>query len=63
MINIWNEMVEGHFDLPDNVVRNLSLVKEAANNFTNLQQAFEQKRHDLEVCTVRNEFFFLHRNI
>lgn len=58
MINIWNEMAEGHFDLPDNVVKNLSLVKDAANNFTNLQLAFEQKRNDLKVCIVRNEFFF-----
>lgn len=60
MINIWNEMAEGRFNLPDNVVRNLSLVKEAANNFTNLQQAFEQKRSYLEVC---NESFFPHRNL
>ncbi|EJW79509.1 hypothetical protein WUBG_09583, partial [Wuchereria bancrofti] len=53
MINIWNEMVEGHFDLPDNVVRNLNLVKEAANNFTSLQQAFEQKQRDLEKSRAR----------
>ncbi|VDO37628.1 unnamed protein product, partial [Onchocerca flexuosa] len=53
MINIWNEMVEGHFDLPENVVKNLNLVKEAANNFTNLQQAFEQQRHELEKSRTR----------
>lgn len=53
MINIWNEMVEGHFDLPDNVIRNLNLVKEAANNFTSLQQAFEQKQRDLEKSRAR----------
>ncbi|VDK68622.1 unnamed protein product [Litomosoides sigmodontis] len=53
MINIWNEMAEGRFDLPDSVVKNLNLVKEAANNFTNLQQAFEQKRTDLEKSHTR----------
>uniref|UniRef100_A0A8R1TZ26 Kinesin motor domain-containing protein n=1 Tax=Onchocerca volvulus TaxID=6282 RepID=A0A8R1TZ26_ONCVO len=53
MINIWNEMVEGHFDLPENVVKNLNLVKEAANKFTNLQQAFEQRRHELEKSRTR----------
>uniref|UniRef100_A0A915PIJ9 Uncharacterized protein n=1 Tax=Setaria digitata TaxID=48799 RepID=A0A915PIJ9_9BILA len=53
MINIWNEMVEGHFSLPDDVIRNLNLVKEAANNFTNLQQKFEQQRHDLEKSRTR----------
>ncbi|MCP9263449.1 Chromosome-associated kinesin KIF4 [Dirofilaria immitis] len=53
MINIWNEMVEGHFDLPDKVVKNLNLVKEAANNFTNLQQAFDQQRHELEKSRAR----------
>ncbi|KAL4003536.1 Kinesin motor domain family protein [Acanthocheilonema viteae] len=53
MINIWNEMAEGHFNLPDNIVRNLSLVREAANNFTNLQQAFEKKRNDLEKSHAR----------
>lgn len=47
-------MSEGHFNLPDNVIKDLFLVKEAANNFINVQQAFEQKRRDLEV------YFFFH---
>ncbi|VDN06821.1 unnamed protein product [Thelazia callipaeda] len=43
MINIWNRMAEGHFDLPDHVVKNLSLVKGAAENFVKFQQNLQKQ--------------------
>lgn len=50
MINMMNEIMEGRPEILDKVIGKMSLMKEAANGFTQFQQAFEERRHEQEVC-------------